>query len=253
MKRYRVDDHLVVPETTRDEMINGRRVVAHPAKEPHATLHGRLVYVLGAHAAPGYTMAADLLTRLNEKSDFASDACLFKDGTDPETGARHLEEIVFEVATEQDERDVTEKAQQRHHRGVRRIFTVFVEGPQRVCEWQSSEDRWRPLEPASHIEDICLAAPLAVAALLEATAADNAVMEALAAKDNPVLRKREDEAEARRERRGMARLLLRLLEEKFGPLDAQIQDRIQAADADQLLAWSTRLLKAAALGDVLGS
>ena len=32
-----VDEHLVEPEVTRDEIIGGRRVVALPAKEPHAT------------------------------------------------------------------------------------------------------------------------------------------------------------------------------------------------------------------------
>jgi hypothetical protein len=46
-----VDDHLVKPEVTRDEMIGGRLVVAMPAKEPHADQHSDLDYVLRAHAA----------------------------------------------------------------------------------------------------------------------------------------------------------------------------------------------------------
>jgi hypothetical protein len=32
-----VDDHLVEPEVTRDEIIGGQRVVASPAKRPHAS------------------------------------------------------------------------------------------------------------------------------------------------------------------------------------------------------------------------
>jgi hypothetical protein len=88
----RIDDHLVQPEVTRDEIINGRRVVAFPADPPHATQHGDLHYVLRAHVAPGYRGAVDLLTRQGQKSDFASDACVFKDGIDPSTGARYLEE-----------------------------------------------------------------------------------------------------------------------------------------------------------------
>src|SRR6185436_20802358 len=75
----RIDDHLVVPEITRDEVINGRRVVAMPAHPPHATKHTDLGYVLRAHVAPGYTVATDLLTRFGETSDFASDACIYKD------------------------------------------------------------------------------------------------------------------------------------------------------------------------------
>src|SRR5262245_40257840 len=80
-----IDDHLVVPEITRDEVIGGRRVAACPADSPHATWHGDLHYVLRAHVAPGYSAAVDLLTRQGEKSDFASDACVFKKGVDPAT------------------------------------------------------------------------------------------------------------------------------------------------------------------------
>jgi hypothetical protein len=58
-----LDEHLVEPEITRDEIIGGRRVVAMSALEPHADQQSDLDYVLRAHAAPGYRTAADLLTR----------------------------------------------------------------------------------------------------------------------------------------------------------------------------------------------
>ena len=67
-----VDDHLVQPEVTRDEIIGGQRVVLSPAKEPHATQQTRLNYVIGAPVAPGYIAATDLLTRHGEESDFAT-------------------------------------------------------------------------------------------------------------------------------------------------------------------------------------
>jgi hypothetical protein len=53
-------------------------------------------------------------------------------------------------------------------------------------------------------------------------------------------------------REGEARLVLRLLEEKFGSLDAPSRERVQAADAEQLLEWGTRALKARRLRDVFG-
>jgi predicted transposase/invertase (TIGR01784 family) len=53
-------------------------------------------------------------------------------------------------------------------------------------------------------------------------------------------------------RAGEARLVLRQLEEKFGVLDARSRERIQTADADQLLEWGARLMKAHRLRDVFG-
>src|SRR5262245_2387868 len=155
-----VDEHLVEPEVTRDEIIGGRRVIAMPAKEPHATLQFQLDYVLEPHIASGYIGAADLLTRVDVDSDFASDACVYRDEVDPQTGTRYLEELAFEVVSEQSEADVMEKASRMHRRGVRRIFAIFVKGERRVGEWSAESRSWRFLEPSSHIEDPCLKVPL---------------------------------------------------------------------------------------------
>ena len=105
-----VDDHLDEPEVTRSERIGGRVVLAMPADGPHAIRHSELDYVVRAKVAPGYRAASDLKTRFAEESDFASDTAVFRDGIDPETGRRHLEELAFEVVSEQSLRDVTEKA-----------------------------------------------------------------------------------------------------------------------------------------------
>ncbi|HKI00930.1 MAG TPA: hypothetical protein VKK31_03020 [Thermoanaerobaculia bacterium] len=242
-----VDDHLVVPEVTRDEIIGGRRVVAHPAQPPHATQQSMLDYVLQAHVASGYTAAADLLTRHDVDSDFASDSCVFKEGVDPETGGRYLEEIAFEVVSEQNERNVREKAPRMHRRGVRRIFAVFVKGQQRVCEWSPESQSWCLLDPDSRIEDPCLVAPLSVAALLDASAADNAVVEALAAKSNPAILQREAKAEAK----GVAEAILKVLEARGVEVSSEQRQEISSCRIpDRLDRWLRRAALASSASEV---
>jgi hypothetical protein len=243
----RVDDHLVQPETSRDEVIGGRRVVASPAHPPHANQHSRLDYVLQAHVGPGYQAATDLLTRHDKDSDFATDACIYKDGIDPETGARYLEEVAFEVVSEQNEGLVTQKAVRMQDRGVHRIFSVWVKGPQRVYEWSPETQNWRLLDRESSIEDPCLVRPLSVAALLDAAAADNAVVEALIAKGNPVLREREAAARAE----GIARSVLSILEVRAVAVSpSQRQEILGCSDPDRLDRWLRRAAFASSTDEV---
>jgi hypothetical protein len=243
-----LDDHLVQPEVTRDEIIGGRRVVASPAKLPHATQHHELDYVLRAHIVSGFSGATDLLTRYDEESDFASDSCVLKGGVDPATGGGHLEEIAFEVVSEQNEGLVTEKALRMHRRGVRRIFAIWIKG-QRVCEWSPESQSWRRLAAGAEIEDPCLVKPLAVSALLDAALADNAVAEALVAKGNPVIQrvkaegKSEGRAEGRSEGRaeGIAESILRVLTARGVAVSpAQRQEILGCRDLDRLDRWLLR-------------
>ncbi len=258
-----VDDHLVEPEVTRDEIIGGFRVVAAPALPPHATQHGVLEYVVQAHALPGYHTAVDLLTRHDQESDFASDVCVLKAGVDPATGARYLEEIAFEVVSEQNEWKAREKAPRMHRRGVRRIFGVFIKGQQRVCEWSPESQGWRPLNPDSLIEDPCLVAPLSVAALLDATAADNAVVEALVAKNNPAIQQREAEAAAKAAAKaraegeitgraeGLAGAILKVLEARGVEISApQRQEISDCRELDRLDRWLRRAALASSVSEV---
>jgi Putative restriction endonuclease len=243
-----LDEHLVEAEVTRDEIISGRRVVALPANPPHANQQFKLDYVLNPYIAPGYIGAADLLTRVDLKSDFASDACVYKDEIDPQTGSRYLEEIAFEVVSEQNEGDVTEKALRMHQRGVRRIFAIFVKGELRACEWSPESRSWRLLDPDSLIEDPCLTMPLKVAALLDAAVADNAVAEALVAKGNPVIRGREAAAEAK----GKVMALLQFLEARGVPVSpAQRQEILRCEDLDRLDRWVRRAASASSADEVL--
>ena len=239
-----LDEHLVEPEVTRDEIIGGRRVVAQPAREPHATRQFMLHFVLSPHIASGYTGAADLITRFDVDSDFATDACVYKSGIDPQTGTRHLEEIAFEVVSEQNEADVMEKAVRMHRRGVRRIFAIFSEGDPRVCEWAADTRSWRLLDLSSHIEDPCLKVPLKVAALLDAAAANQAVVEALAAQGDPTIRKREAAAKAKT-------ILLVLEARGLAVSPSQQEEILRCDDLDRLDHWARRAALASSAGEVL--
>jgi hypothetical protein len=199
-----VDDHLVVPEVTRDEIIAGRKVVAFPAEAPHGDKQVDLDFLLRSHVAPGYVVSADLITRFAMDSDFASDTCIRKEGVDPATGRRYLEEIAFEVVSTQSERNAAEKAQVMHRRGVRRIFGVWVKGRRKVCEWSAESEGWSPLEEGSQIEDRCLGAPLPVKALLDAALVRKAAVQALEAQGDPAIEELKGAAEARGMARGVA-------------------------------------------------
>jgi hypothetical protein len=181
-----LDEHLVEPEASRDEVIRGRRVIAQPALAPHADQQLGLAYVLRAHVKPGYVGSIELLTRLTAGSDFATDACVRKTGKDPATSTRYLEELAFEVVNEQSLRDVTDKAEDMTSRGVRRVIAIFVKTG-KVCAWSPEKRDWQTLDAASAIEDECLSRPIGVRALLDAAEADNAVAEALIDKQNPVI------------------------------------------------------------------
>jgi len=248
-----VDEHLVEPEVTRDEIIGGRRVVALPAEAPHAVQHGELNYVVHAHVAPGYVASLGLLTRFDQDSDFASDVCVRRAGVDPQTGTRHLEELAFMVVSEEKAQVVAEKVPRMHRRGVRRIFAVFVESRQ-VCEWSSEgQGIWQPLGLASSIEDPCLVKPLPVAALLDRAAADDAVIEALAAKGNPELRRLEDAARREKGRvEGIATSILRFLEKRgIAVSPDQRQEILSCADLDRLDRWLDRAALATTADDIL--
>ncbi len=191
-----LDEHLVQAET-REQIVRGRRVVAMPAHPPHADRHFRLDYILGAHVKEGYTGSTDLLTRAGPRSDFASDTCIRREGIDPRTDTRYLEELAFEVVNEQSMRDITEQAEDLTARGVRRVIAIFVKKNE-VREWSPATSSWITLDAKGMLTDDTLARPIRVKDLLDAAEADNAVARALLAKNNPVL----DEAKTRSRKEG---------------------------------------------------
>ncbi|WP_437946685.1 Uma2 family endonuclease [Sorangium sp. So ce296] len=199
--RPHVDDRLAPPET-RVEYLDGAEIFAAPADTPHATQHFDLTYVLGAHVAPGYRGAVDMLTRADEGSDYAPDASVFAQKPD-RGGHRRLEELAFEVSDKQALAVPTSKARRLIDRGVRRVFCILVK-QHRVLEWSRETDGWRTLPKDAVIEDPCLVRPLPLQALLDAASSDDAVARALLQKRVPALEAALAEGEARGEARGVA-------------------------------------------------
>jgi hypothetical protein len=60
-----------------------------------------------------------------------------------------------------------------------------------------------------------------------------------------------DEGEAKGRAEGEAGFLIRLCEQKLGPLSRDVKDLIRSADSDQLLAWGERLIDAKSLDDLV--
>jgi hypothetical protein len=255
-----VDDHLVEPEVTRHEIVRGVQLMAPPALEPHADQQSRLDYLLQAHVRPGYVVSTELLTRVAPRSDFATDVCVRKAGQDPRTGRRFLEELAFEVVSEQSltgRGSVTEKAEDMAARGVRRVFALIVKAGV-VKEWRGG---WRALPHDGAIEDQALARPLLVRAILDAAEADDAVARALLAKGNRVLAELEDRGRKEGIKEGLAEGLRSQQETLLGILGARgialpgpALSRVRAcADLATLQRWTIRAALASSPEDVFSS
>lgn len=199
----RVDDYLDPPGITRRERIGGRRVEALPANRDHAVVHTLLDEVINISVTPGYEAASDLKTRFDEESDFASDTAILKQGKDPATGTRYLEELAFEIVDKQGPGRAIEKAKRMARRGVRRVFGIFVK-KQQVAEWSQTEERWVTLHPSSVIEDERLVRPIPVKALLDPVVAEQTVAKVLVAKGNPVIEEMREQSRAEGKAEGKA-------------------------------------------------
>ncbi len=184
------DEHVVVPETGQ-EMIDGVIVEVAPSLPPHSDRQCDIAYVIRACTAPGYIASTELLTRASADNDFATDVCVRKQGVDPATGGRYLEELSFEVKYTQTRAALTRRARMLIDRGVRRVFAIHVSknaanvtaGP--VEEWH--DDGWVTRLRTDVIQDVCLIRPLQVGALLDASQADKAVVQALIERKHPAL------------------------------------------------------------------
>jgi len=181
-----VDEHIVQPEVTYDEIIRGRKVSAMTALFPHAKAQNDLAFLIAPHVKPGYDALTELLTRAAVGSDFGTDVCVCKSGIDPTTKSRYLEEISFEVVNEQKMRDITEKAEDLIHRGVRRVFGIFVKTGE-VCEWSKAENEFVPLNKDGFIEDPLFVRSIAVKALVDFALSEDEVARALIVKNNSAI------------------------------------------------------------------
>jgi hypothetical protein len=235
-----VDEHIVTPETTRMEIVRGRRVIALPAHEPHGDRHCELDFVVRAHVRPGYVSSTDLLTRFSAESNFATDTCVRRAGINVETGHRWLEEIAFEIAHTQSKADLIERAEDVTRRGVRRLFAIFVK-ENAVKEWSADARAFRTLDPDGVIEDPSLARPIPVRALLSAAEADDAVARAILAKGTPAVQEAAAAWKAKGEAAGKADAVLTVLAARGVRVSDDIRGRILAcSDAAELDALLTR-------------
>jgi hypothetical protein len=254
-------------------MLDGEVREASPSGPKHSRQHNQVDFVLRAYTAPEYGADTDLLTRLAVPHNFASDTSIRRNGTDPETGDRYLEELAFEIKSTQSAEDLEKRARIMAARGVRRIFAIPVRGDEAgieiiagpVMEWMAAEAHWRTYRDDEAIADPCLYRPVPVRALLDAVEADDAVAQVLLDKGNPVLvaygdtRYRDGEAHGRKEgekkgkkkgrkegrKEGAMQAARRhihlLLHERGIAVDADARARIAACrDLDVLERWLMR-------------
>jgi len=104
----------------------------------------------------------------------------------------------------------------------------------------------------SSIADCCFVVPLPVVALLDPAAADDAVVEALFSKGNPVLLRREAEARRAGLAAGLAEALLELLtERRLAVSEAQRQEILLCRDPELLDRWLVRATLGSSVDEVL--
>jgi hypothetical protein len=194
-----LDDSLL-GEDSLYEILDGRRIKCMGLPD-HAGPQARLVAVLLHYAGPQHRAMVELTTRADTAppppdldptaselprtvQEVRTDACILREGIDPATGDRYVEELSFEVANTQSLTDLRKKAQRLLARGARRVFAILVKKGQ-VLEWSAASSDFVPI--VGEIRDPSLRLPLPVQALLQASAADDAVARALLDKGNPVL------------------------------------------------------------------
>ncbi len=191
-----------MPET-RFEVMDGKVQRVSPSDEPHGSRHSKVSALLEAFVKKGWDVASDMLTRADEKEDFAPDASVFPTERDKNTGGRRLEELAFEVVSTERINAAGDKAAKLVARGVRRVFAIDVKR-RRALEWSVATRAWTILGRGDKITDRVFVLPLPVSALVEAAKSDDAVAAALLAKKNPVLTRALAEGRAEGLREGKA-------------------------------------------------
>lgn len=246
----RVDERLAPPECP-IEYLDGIEMFVAPADEPHATQQSQIDRVMGSHVARGYVSAVEMLTRTSVDSDFAPDFSIFPAARDPKTGGRMIEEIAFEVTSEQAIGVPTRKARELVRRGVRRVFCLLVK-QRRVLEWSRETDGWTTLPEDGVITDPSLVRPLPVAALLDAAKADDAVALALLAKKAPSLVQAIEEGHKEGELDEAREAVLDVLDERGLVVPERLRAVIAAStDLAELKRWRRRAVRVRSAEEIL--
>jgi hypothetical protein len=125
-----------------------------------------------------------MLTRAGPRSDFPTDTSVRKQGIDP----RDADAPPWCSRSCPGNRYLTSRAaEDLTAREVRRLLAIFVKRGE-ASELSPSERRWVALPSGSRLADPTLARPVEIRALLDAAAADDAVVDALDAEGNRRLR-----------------------------------------------------------------
>lgn len=241
-----VDEGLIVPERGY-EVIGGEVVAVSPAHEPHARRHSKLAALLEACAAEGWLVASDMLTRTGMREELAPDASVYPAARHPTTGGRQLERLAFEIAVSETLAHSGRKAASLVERGVAEVFAIDVERS-RALQWSKQTSSWELLPHDAVITDLALAVPLAIADVLSAAAADDALARALLAKRNGVI-----EAALRDTRaQGRAEAIIGVLEARAVPITLDARARILATRDEATLArWLARVASCASVDELL--
>ena len=236
-----IDERLALPGAGY-EIIDGVVTFVAPADPPHGERHHVVSMLIGAHVRTSFKVAIDMLTRTSKVDDIAPDVSVFPREPDPATGRRQLEQLAFEIVSTESMSRATRKAAKLTARGVRRVFAIDIVRS-RVVEWSRELASWNVLDVRGQIEDLALAVPLPVRALLEAADGEDDVARALIAKHNPVIEK--GRAQAR------AEMILEQLAVRGIQVSAEQRERIlEERDRDVLIGWARRVLSCADIDEL---
>ena len=123
---------------------------------------------------------------------------------------------------------------------MRRVFAIDVERS-RALEWSAALGTWSVLDPAGHIDDPALDAPLPIEALVSTARADDDIARALLLKRNRVLLQKLAEGRAEGKAEGKAEALLMVLTARGIVIDEVTRTRLLGErDAERLDRWMAR-------------
>jgi hypothetical protein len=244
-----VDERLISPGS-RYEIYDGVLVHTAPADELHGMRRSKILALVEAHTGPAFDVAYRMLTRTSETSDVAPDISVFPYARDPETGGRQLERLAFEIVRTGSLAHAARKAAKLVARGVHRVFAVDIEQAL-ALEWSASRGSWTPLDERGHLEDLALAAPLPIQALLIATSADDVIARALVIQRDPVIEAARARYRAEGRQEALSDVLFELLATRDVALDSFDRARILGErDPDRVLGWITRAGTCADIAEV---
>jgi len=247
-----VDERLISPGSCY-EIYDGVLVHVAPAAALRDARRSKILALIEAHTGPEFDVAYRMLTRTSETSDVAPDISVFPYARDPETGGRQLERLAFEVVHTGSLAHAARKAAKLVARGVHRVLAI--DGERAVAlAWSPALESWSPLDERGYLEDLALAAPLPIQALLLATSTDEVTARALVIERDPAIEAARARYRAEGRRDVLSDVLFELLATRDVALDSFDRARILGErDPERVLRWITRAGTCADIAEVFAS